>query len=157
MSKQQIVRGSCLAQTPSRWSNARRMAVVAAALCCLSVLVGCGRSGPVRFDVRGTVRFNGEPLPRGTIRFEPDASKGNRGPVGIASIVDGEYTTAERGAMGSLEGPLVVWITGLPAADPNVEMPSPLFVDHRVDVDFRPATRGSTPLDFDIAGNTQRK
>jgi hypothetical protein len=124
---------------------------------CVSLLPGCGRSGPVRFEVCGTVRFKGQPLPRGTIRFEPDATKGNRGPVGIASIVDGAYTTAEHGALGSLEGPLVVWITGLPAADPNVEMPRPLFEAHRVEVDFRPAKRGPTALDFDIVGNTQRK
>lgn len=134
----------------------RGVAAAAVVLCSLSLPAGCGRSGPVRFEVRGSVRFNGERLPRGTIRFEPDASKGNRGPVGIASIVDGEYTTTERGALGSLEGPLVVWITGLPAADPNVEMPRPLFENHRVEVDFRPVKHGPTLLDFDVPKNVRR-
>lgn len=157
MSEHDFAHGACLAVGSSRRGCVRRMAAATMVLCGVSVLVGCGRSGPVRFDVRGTVRFNGQPLPRGTIRFEPDASKGNRGPVGIASIVDGAYTTAERGALGSLEGPLVVWITGWQEADPKVEMTKPLFEDHRMELDFRPAKRGPTTLDFDVVGNTQRK
>jgi len=157
MSKQDFVRGDCTALRTSRCGCVRGIATAVLVLCGVSSVAGCGRSGPVRFEVCGSVRFNGQPLPRGTIRFEPDASKGNRGPVGIASIVDGAYTTTERGALGSLEGPLVVWITGLPPADPNVEMPRPLFEDHRVDVDFRPVKSGPTTLDFDIAGNKQRK
>lgn len=128
------------------------LAVLAIVLWAPLVLTGCGRSGPVRHDVRGAVRYKDKPLPRGSIRFEPDASRGNPGPVGIASIVDGAYTTTAAGATGTLEGPLVVWISGWPAADPQAEMVRPFFENHRVEVDFRPAKRGPTTLDFDIPG-----
>jgi hypothetical protein len=111
---------------------------------------GCGKTGPQRFEVTGTVTYDGEPLPRGTIRFEPDASKGNRGPVGIAAIEAGRYSTAEEGARGVLQGPLVVWITGLPEANPNAEFQKPLFTDYRAEIELPPGHRGPARFDFDI-------
>jgi hypothetical protein len=60
--------------------------------------------GPQRFHVEGKVTFDGKPVPSGTIRFEPDSTKGNTGPVGYAAIIDGRYTTATEGSKGSLRG-----------------------------------------------------
>jgi len=81
--------------------------MVAAALLAL----GCGRaSGPARYEVSGHVTYGGKPVPAGTIVFEPDASKGNRGPASYAAITAGQYTTeAGQGAVG---GPHRVRIAG---------------------------------------------
>jgi hypothetical protein len=37
----------------------------------LALMAGCGRSGPARHEVSGTVLFDGKPLDEGVIRFEP--------------------------------------------------------------------------------------
>ena len=113
-------------------------------------ICGCGQAGSARFEVTGTVTYDGKPLPRGTIRFETDATKGNQGPVGIAAIEDGRYSTAEEGARGALQGPLIVWITGLPAANANAEFQQPLFVDYRTEIELAPSGRGPTRFDFSV-------
>ena len=128
-------------------------------LACMALLValslaGCGTSasGPQRHAVSGNVTFQGKPVPRGRIEFEPDASRGNRGPVGIAEIVDGRYATNRR--FGSVSGPLIVRIDGndgMPRpnpegwTDPNG---SPLFTGHVETIDL-PA--GTATWDFQIA------
>ena len=122
--------------------------LIAAACCCL--VAGCGPQGVSRYDVEGTVTYGGKPLPLGTIRFEADASKGNRGPVGIAPIVDGAYSTTGQGSRGALRGPIVAVITGLPAADPKAEYQLPLFEEYRIEATLEPAGRGPTRLDFSV-------
>lgn len=121
------------------------------------VVCGCGKTGPARFDVMGTVTYHGQPLPRGVIRFEPDAAKGNRGPVGIATIRDGRYSTADQGARGTPQGPLTVWITGLPVANPSAEFQEPLFADYRAEIELVPGGHGPTRFDFDVPRNAGRK
>lgn len=82
--------------------------------------VGCtGRAGPMRHTVSGTVTFRGQPVPAGTIAFEPDARKGNRGPAGYADIVDGRFRTH----LGAIGGPHLVRINGAsgPAVDEKKE------------------------------------
>jgi len=65
----------------------------------LSVL-GCGGSGQDgRMPLNGSVTYDGQPVPYGDIVFTPDGSKGNSGPQGFASIVDGKYDT-RKGALG---------------------------------------------------------
>lgn len=82
----------------------------------LLVLLGifaCGcyegpTEGPARFEVSGEVLLNGQPVPMGTIHFEPDASQGNKGPMSIAEIVDGHYVTdAGKGIVGGPQKILV--------------------------------------------------
>ncbi|HWL08387.1 MAG TPA: hypothetical protein VNQ76_08285 [Planctomicrobium sp.] len=76
---------------------------------------GCGQGnsdGPERFQVSGIVKFDGEPLPFGTIVFEPDSSKGNSGPQGFAEIKNGVYDTGLRDGRGSTGGPMVISIQG---------------------------------------------
>lgn len=59
---------------------------------------GCGADrGPQRVVVAGTVSFQGEPLPRGEIRFVP--AKGSTGPVSVANIIDGKYRADARGGV----------------------------------------------------------
>jgi len=121
----------------------------------LLITTGCGPSGPRRFQLEGSVTFDGKPVPSGVIRFEPDASRGNRGPVGYAAIEDGRYTTATHGHKGALQGPLVVYMTGGPAPEPNVEFPVLWFVDHRTTIELDPEASVSN-FDFDVPPQKKR-
>jgi hypothetical protein len=130
-------------------TTAAAVTVCVAALV-LSAVAGCGPAGPARHPVEGAVTYAGKPLPRGTIRFDPDGTKGNTGPVGMAEIVDGRYATKADGGRGPLQGPLVVWISGYPPADPAKEFQPPLFSDYRVEIKLEPSASGPTQLDFDV-------
>ncbi len=70
-------------------------------------LVGCSKGGVPRVTVSGKVTFRGQAVPIGLVSFTPDAKKGNRGPQGVARIVDGTYTTKD-GGKGSVLGPQLV-------------------------------------------------
>ena len=76
-----------------------------------TVVVGCGgNSGPKKATLSGTVTYQGKPVPRGEMTFEPDTAKGNTGPGSVARIVDGAYDM--KGGMGVVGGPHIVRITG---------------------------------------------
>ena len=62
---------------------------------CLALLSGCG-GVEGRGTVKGTVRFDGEPIAEGSIQFSPTG--GNKGPAAGATIENGEYfIPAEKG------------------------------------------------------------
>ena len=61
----------------------------------LLLVAGCGGSDRTLYHVQGTVTFDGQPVPAGTIFFEPDAKAGNDGTQGFAEIKNGRYDTAE--------------------------------------------------------------
>lgn len=130
-----------------------RAAVVALAIA--TAVAGCGPGGPQRFHLEGRVTYGGEPVPSGVIRFEPDSTKGNGGPVGHAAIKDGRYTTFTAGSKGSLQGPLVAYLTGGPAPDPKVEFPQMWFADYRTTLTLEPSW-GVTTFDIDVPKNTPR-
>ncbi len=79
--------------------------------------VGCGSGEIKRYNISGTVNYNGKPVPAGTISFEP---VGREISPGFATIRDGKYDTAENG-VGQVGGEHVVKITGdaRPPVDPN--------------------------------------
>ena len=62
--------------------------------------------------------FGGQPILSGKIYFTPDGGKGNKGPTGYATIVDGAYDTSWSGGSGVGKGPMVVAIEGF---DPGSE------------------------------------
>ncbi|MBN2021567.1 MAG: hypothetical protein JW809_02130 [Pirellulales bacterium] len=116
-------------------------------LAVLSAAQGCGKDAVPRHNLSGTVTFRGKPVPVGLIVFEPDATKGNRGPQGYAQIFDGQYET-EKFGKGAIIGALNVEITGFPpgdgsAGDPNV----PLFPPYKTKVEI---TQDTNTLDFDV-------
>jgi hypothetical protein len=122
---------------------------VPAALSAALVCSGCGGAGgPARYDVSGTVTFNGSPVPGGSITFEPDASKGNKGPAGHAKIKDGKYDTSVDGS-GTVGGPHVVKITGLGGkTDPDLfPEGEPLFPEWETSVDL---PKEKTTQDFAV-------
>jgi hypothetical protein len=52
-------------------------------------MLGCGGGDSIeRTEIHGRVTLDGKPIPQGKIRFLP-----NEGPVSIATIQDGHYTT----------------------------------------------------------------
>lgn len=126
--------------------------IMLAMVACLAA--GCGKkSGPDRFAVRGAVTFAGQPVPRGTIVFEPDQAQGNRGPVSVIPIIDGGYDSRALVRPGPLAGGLVVRVTGYPAPDPaagpDADPPLPLFPEYRTSVALDPAA-GPAVFDFDV-------
>ena len=76
------------------------------------LLPGCGGKESANVvHVRGTVSYQGKPLPRGMIVFDPDAAQGNRGPQGQAEIRDGNFDTRSS-KHGAVAGPVIVRIVG---------------------------------------------
>lgn len=120
------------------------------AACSHAVLMaGCSRppSGPVRFAVTGKITFAGQPVPRGTIAFEPDTQAGNSGPGGYGTIMDGVFTTHPR--MGAVAGPQIVRISGFDGK-PTAEMIDgrPLFPDYTTTADI---PEKAATIDFDVS------
>src|SRR4051812_17376726 len=62
----------------------------------LLLLTGCNRD-TTAYPVSGTVEYAGQPVPSGTIYFDPDPAKQNTGPQGYALIINGKYDTRETG------------------------------------------------------------
>lgn len=119
-----------------------------AAVAVASAVCGCGGdAGPDRYDVSGTVTFNGQPVPAGHIIFEPDTSADNSGPQGAADIRDGKYDTGADGR-GTVGGPHVVRISGFESFSEDENNPAkPLFTDYETTVDLPEET---TTKDFDV-------
>ncbi|MCE9629090.1 MAG: hypothetical protein K8S94_00015 [Planctomycetia bacterium] len=73
-------------------------------------VVGCGRHAVERFDLAGTVTYDGKPVPKGYIVFRPDGSAGNHGPGAQADIRDGKYATLP--GRGTIGGPHEIQLFG---------------------------------------------
>lgn len=119
----------------------RRTAAIAAAFL---VLYGCGPAEPTYYHVSGTIKFDGKPIPKGTIYFEP---KG-KGQQGRSDLVDGKYDTKSPGGKGVLGGPYNIRIGGY---DGKVAYEAPygaaLFPEYTTTKDLEAKEQ---TLDFDI-------
>jgi hypothetical protein len=116
---------------------------------------GCSKPppGPARFPMTGQITFDGKPVPRGTIAFEPDTQAGNSGPGGYGPITDGVFATHPR--MGAVAGPQIVRIAGFDGkATAEMIDGKPLFPEYntKVEVPEKPAT-----LDFDVPRASAKK
>jgi hypothetical protein len=117
-------------------------------------LAGCGSGcGPARYDLSGTVRYAGAPLPAGYILFSPDTSQGNQGPGAQADIRGGRYETPP--GQGTIGGPHVVSISGFDGVafdDGPVKNPmgKPLFTGYQTKVDL---PKEAASHDFEIPGH----
>ena len=125
----------------------------------LVVLVGCGSKSKVgRVTVSGSVTFQGRPVPTGLIAFTPDFKKGNRGPQGIAKILNGRYSTSEGLGKGSVTGAQRVEIRAfegpesVPENADSLETGNQLFRPYHTTVDV-PAEGGT--LDFVVPDGTE--
>jgi hypothetical protein len=105
----------------SRWLGV--CAVVSAAA------FGCGKGDGVAFaPVEGRVMLDGKPLEAGEIRFQPDASQGNKGPLSAAVLgAGGSFKLRGPGArVGAVPGPHRVYFVS-PFKDEAPE--PPLLID----------------------------
>lgn len=116
----------------------------------MGLFSGCGPGGAPQHNVAGTVTFDGQPVPRGSIRFLPDTEKGNTGPGGAAEITNGAFDTAKAGS-GTVGGRHIVIIDGFDGnAQPENELPigKPLFTEFRTNVDL--PKQDATGQDFTV-------
>jgi hypothetical protein len=89
----------------------------------LFLLSSCGDPDVARRQVSGTVTYDGQPVPFGDIRFNPNSRKDNEGPQGSAEIIDGKFKTNPE--FGPVFGPNVVIINAFSdPPPPKGEMPS---------------------------------
>jgi hypothetical protein len=116
-------------------------------LVAVMAVVGCG-SGERTYDLSGAVVYQGRPVPAGSIVFEPDTSKGNKGAAGFAKIKDGRFDTRQAGGKGTVGGPHLVRILGLDGvARGELINGSPLFPEYNTAADL-PQENGTK--DFDV-------
>ena len=100
----------------------------AASLAFLLLLAGCGESEKI-YQVSGTVTYDGKPVPKGLIFFDPDPSKGTGGAQGAANILDGKYNTAE--GAGVQGGAYYVRVNGFDGnASNDAPFGQPLFPEY---------------------------
>ena len=115
------------------------------------VLVGCGgrQEDPRKYAVWGSVTYKGAPVPAGSITFEPDSSKGNKGPAASFKIRDGKYDSRREG-VGHVGGPHKVRITGLSGERTGDEFfpeGTPLFPEWQTTVDL---PKGASEQNFEV-------
>jgi hypothetical protein len=98
----------------------RSWSIVSLLLSGLLVAAGCNNE-PKRYHVWGKATYQGQPIPAGSITFDPDIPAGGRGPQGFAIIKNGEYDTRNDG-LGHVGGKYAARIY---AADgiPQIELP----------------------------------
>jgi hypothetical protein len=99
-------------------------------------LMACSGKSPTRVDVWGTVTFGGQPVPAGLVAINPDLSKGNDGPQGVAEIRNGHFDT-RRLAKGAPSGAVILMIDGFDgASQPESPNGKPLFLGYKVSMDM---------------------
>ncbi|WP_207394469.1 hypothetical protein [Bremerella alba] len=127
----------------------------------LASLTGCNGSNEsaTAFHVRGQVQFEGNPLPAGRIYFTPDASLGNQGPQGTATIEDGMYDT-EDSRFGIVGGPYIVRIDGYDGVQPSDDEDGlfpdgqVIFRDYEVKLEFPQADHVA---DLDVPASASKR
>jgi hypothetical protein len=111
------------------------------------LLAGCGSGEPTYYAVSGTVTFAGKPVPKGTVTFEPDPTKGVKGQQGHADLVDGKFDT-RAGGTGVLGGPYIIRVLGY---DGKVAYEAPygnsLFPEYTLTKDL---PKADSTLDIDV-------
>ena len=100
------------------------------------LLASCSDKPSGRVDVWGTVKFKNQPVPAGLIVMNPDLSKGNDGPQGMAEIRQGRFDTRQLDK-GAPSGPVIFMIDGFDGV-PQGDLTSgkPLFIGHKVQFDL---------------------
>ncbi|EAQ80798.1 hypothetical protein [Blastopirellula marina] len=109
------------------------------------LLIGCGPTNST-IHLHGHVTYDGQPVPNGTIYFEPDTTAGNSGHGSVAIIRQGAFDTRE--ALGVVGGPHLVRIEGYDgiAHGDNADG-QPLFPTFETKAEL-PAS--SSSIDFDV-------
>jgi hypothetical protein len=118
----------------------------------IAFLAGCGRNGDVpRYELSGTLAYNGKAVPAGYITFTPDASKGNQGPATSVSVFNGRFRTPP--GTGTIGGPHIATLSGSDSCEavPNGPIATPkgqpLFKNVAVKIDL---PREDSSYDFKL-------
>jgi hypothetical protein len=107
----------------------RLLAPAAAVFAVAALLSGCSQDEPI-YDVSGTITFEGKPVGKGLIFFDPD--KGTPGTQGFANIENGTYNTAGKGKGIRGGGPYSVRINGFDGIEgPDAPFGQALFPEHQ--------------------------
>jgi hypothetical protein len=109
----------------------------AAALAAVVLLAGCSEEEKL-YRVSGTVTFEGNPIPKGLIFFDPDPAKGTPGTQGFATIENGKFDTTLAGkGRGIRGGSYLIRISGFDGREAN-EAPfgQPLFLEQELSRDL---------------------
>lgn len=93
---------------------------IGSALC---LLLGCGEPAAQRYHVSGRITWDGQPLKAGYITFNPDSTKGNTGPQGIALIADGVFDTRLKGGRGVSPGDQILDVSGYDGMNTTEDSP----------------------------------
>ena len=94
------------------WSKSfNRSLLIVVTLGVTMMIIGCGKSGPKKYNISGEVTFQGKPVPVGQVLFQPDISQGNKGPSCVVAIKNGFYDTSTSGS-GHIGGAHVAVISG---------------------------------------------
>ncbi|MCS6866041.1 MAG: hypothetical protein RMJ56_17180 [Gemmataceae bacterium] len=115
------------------------------------IFSGCGEPMDANLvHVQGKVTLNGVPVPMGMVIFQPNSTKGNRGPQSHANIRNGIFDTRQSGKPVVL-GPQRVLIYGGDGNDPDPDNPfgKTLIQEHLIHIDI---SRDSPALQFDLIG-----
>ena len=118
----------------------------------LVVAAGCGGEEKL-YDVSGTVTWGGQPIPKGQIFFDPDASKGTAGTQGFATVENGKFDTkVPLKGRGLKSGHYTVRVSGFDGK-PGMEAPfgEGLFPEYTTTKEF-PAADSVYELDVPKGG-----
>jgi hypothetical protein len=111
------------------------------------LLNGCGGSPTAtRYQLSGKVSYGGQPVPAGTIVFEPEGVDVTADNMGQAEIRDGQYKTLPK--MGVSGGPQKVYINGTDGvALEESPLGSPIFSTYSTRIDL---PKADSTHDFDV-------
>jgi hypothetical protein len=112
------------------------------------LLAGCS-AGEQLYDVSGTITFEGKPIPKGLIFFDPDPSAGTPGSQGFANIENGRFDTASPGkGKGIRGGRYVIRISGFDGKEgPEAPFGQFLFPEHELKRELPPEKQ---TFDYDV-------
>lgn len=100
------------------------------------------------FQVSGTVTFNGQPVPYGSVNFVPDTAAGNSGPQGSASIRDGKFDTRIDDGRGTVGGAMIAIVSGRSNnTSDETQDQGVLFQDYELKVDL---PKSNIKLDIEV-------
>jgi hypothetical protein len=127
---------------------ARSFGPAAALLAGMALVAGCGSEERL-YDVSGTITFDGRPIPKGLVFFDPDPSKGTPGTQGFATIENGRFDTAAGGGgRGIRGGAYLIRISGFDGKEaPEAPFGQTLFPEHELTAEL-PAQ--DQTFDYDV-------
>lgn len=97
------------------------------------ILSGCQEEEKL-YRVSGTIKYDGKPIPKGLIFFDPDPTKGTPGTQGFANIENGKFDTslANQGK-GIRGGTYAIRISGFDGVEgPEAPFGQFLFPEHQL-------------------------